>query len=65
MATQPNPAPDGVPPPDRIEPQSPPETPAPATPAETPPGQPPEIEPQGPDFDQPDHGIPELPPSPD
>lgn len=36
MATQPDPTPnpDGVPPPDIIDPQSPPETPAPATPQE-------------------------------
>ncbi|WP_176590953.1 hypothetical protein [Sphingobium sp. EM0848] len=62
MATQPDPAPDGVPQPDKIEPQSPPETPAPATPAETPAGEPPEIVPQNPDFDQPDSAPSELPP---
>ncbi len=61
MATHPDPAPDGVPPPDRIDPQSPPETPAPLTPHETPAGEPPEIVPNGPDFDQPDSAPPELP----
>ncbi|AMK23720.1 MULTISPECIES: hypothetical protein [unclassified Sphingobium] len=62
MATQPDPAPDGIPPPDIIEPQSPPETPAPTTPEETPAGEPPEIIPEGPDFDQPDRAPPEIPP---
>ncbi|WP_150291789.1 hypothetical protein [Sphingobium estronivorans] len=62
MATQPAPTPDGVPPPDIIEPQSPPETPAPATPEETPANEPPEIVPARPDFDQPDRAPPELPP---
>ncbi|KXU30770.1 hypothetical protein A0J57_02865 [Sphingobium sp. 22B] len=62
MATHPDPAPDGVPSPDRIDPQSPPETPAPLTPDETPAGEPPEIVPNGPDFDQPDSAPPELPP---
>ena len=54
MATQPDPAPDTLPPPDRIEPQSPPETPPPATPDETPINEPPEIIPGEPDYDQPD-----------
>lgn len=62
MATQPDPAPIGVPQPDTIEPQSPPETPPPSTPDETPGREPPEIVPNRPDFDQPDRGVPELPP---
>lgn len=62
MATQPDPAPIGVPPPDTIQPQSPPEAPPPTTPDETPGGEPPGFVPQRPDYDQPDRSIPELPP---
>ncbi len=47
MATQPEPKPD------RINPQSPPETPAQPAPAESPPYSPGEAEPVAPDFDQP------------
>ena len=61
MATQPDTAPDGVPPPDRINPQSPDEMPAPDRPAETPMTEPDEITPVGPDYDQPDSAPTELP----
>ena len=49
MATQPD-----APKPDRIEPQSPPETPATPSPAENPAGQPDEISPPQPDTISPD-----------
>lgn len=59
MASQP-----AVPAPDRIEPQSPPETPATPTPAEDPAGQPDEISPPQPDTISP--GAPmETPMPPD
>lgn len=47
MATQPDPKPN------RIDPQSPPETPAQPLPTESPPEFPGEAEPMEPDFDQP------------
>ncbi|PHQ62872.1 MAG: hypothetical protein COC10_09155 [Sphingobium sp.] len=65
MATRPDTAPDGVPLPDRIDPQSPDETPAPSIPQEAPMRQPDEISPVGPDYDQPDRTPEELPPPPD
>ncbi|WP_311269649.1 hypothetical protein [Sphingobium sp. WCS2017Hpa-17] len=65
MATRPDHDPDGIPAPDRIEPQSPDEMPPPTTPAETPMTQPDEISPVGPDYDQPDSAPTELPPPPD
>ncbi|MDZ3831362.1 MAG: hypothetical protein U0S50_06040 [Sphingopyxis sp.] len=51
--------------PDRIEPQSPPETPARPSPQEDPAGQPIEIpgRPGGGDIDEPGRGPSELPPS--
>jgi hypothetical protein len=62
MATQP-----AVPPPDIIEPQSPPETPPLEHPEETPFQEPLEIPPDGPspDIDEPGRGPDELPPPPD
>ncbi|MFN4114064.1 MAG: hypothetical protein ACK4GD_09000 [Sphingomonadaceae bacterium] len=57
MATQP--------PPDTIEPISPPETPAFPTPDETPERLPGEIQPPGPDIDNPGRGPDETPPPPD
>ena len=65
MATQPDPTPAAVPPPDRIQPQSPDEMPAPERPAETPMTEPDEITPVSPDYDQPDRAPTELPPPPD
>lgn len=62
MATQPDPNPDGLPPPDIIEPQSPDEMPAPATPVELPITEPNEIVPVGPDYDQPSRAPAEFPP---
>lgn len=60
MASQPD-----MPAPDRIDPQSPPETPASPSPVEMPVQQPSEITPVGPDHDTPDVGLPETPPPPD
>lgn len=60
MATQPE-----IPQPDRITPQSPPETPVETPPEENPVRQPPEIQPNAPDFDRPEPGLPETPPPPD
>lgn len=60
MATQPKP-----PPPDKIEPQSPPETPPAPSPAETPFQEPPEFVPNQPDVDFPDRSVPEIPSAPD
>lgn len=62
MATHPDPHPDGVPPPDIIQPQSPDEMPPPATPDETPMTEPDEVTPIGPDYDQPDSTPTEIPP---
>ncbi len=64
MATRPDTGPDGVPPPDRIMPQSPDEMPTPDQPVETPMTKPDEITPVGPDYDQPDQAPSELPPPP-
>lgn len=58
MASQPD-----APKPDRIEPQSPPETPATPTPQEDPAGQPDEISPPQPDIIEP--GTPVEAPPPD
>ncbi|PZU60549.1 MAG: hypothetical protein DI547_02765 [Sphingobium sp.] len=62
MATQPE-----IPPPDTIEPQSPPEAPPFAPPDEAPYREPPEIPPDGPvpDIDEPGRGPAETPPPPD
>jgi hypothetical protein len=60
MATQPE-----SPPPDTIEPQSPPETPGEPAPSEAPFQEPPEVTPTQPDVDFPDRGMPETPPPPD
>jgi len=58
MATQPD-----ISPPDRIDPQSPPESPTRETPYEAPsPDQVPEVSPTTPDQDQPDRGVPEIQP---
>ena len=65
MATRPDPAPDGIPAPDIIEPQSPDETPPLDFPEESPVRQPDEVDPVSPDYDQPDRGPVELPPPPD
>src|SRR3546814_20027931 len=60
MATQPE-----IPPPDRIDPQSPPETPPDSPTSEDPFRQPPDIVPDQPDYDKPDRGPIETPPPPD
>ncbi|HEX7752170.1 MAG TPA: hypothetical protein VF440_07175 [Novosphingobium sp.] len=46
-------------PPNRIDPQSPPEVP-PAPPPADDPFEPPEVEPPQPNIDDPDHGLPEI-----
>jgi len=60
MATQPE-----IPPPDTIEPQSPPEMPPLERPTEEPMPELPEIVPEEPDQDIPDRSVPEMPPPPD
>jgi len=60
MATQPE-----IPPPDTINPQSPPEAPPVDPPDETPYRELPEIVPEAPDVDEPGRGPDELPPPPD
>ena len=56
MATQPDITPD------KIDPQSPPETPVVTPPEETPFREPPEFDPPAPDEDVPDRELPETPP---
>lgn len=56
MASQPDPSPD------RIDPQSPAETPPLYDPAETPGTQAPDVPIPAPDFDQPDSAPQEIPP---
>ncbi len=65
MATRPDISPAEIPPPDTIEPQSPPEAPPIETPGEAPFHDPPGFVPPSPDHDQPDRGVPETPPPPD
>jgi len=60
MASQPE-----IPPPDTINPQSPPEAPPVDPPDETPYRELPEIVPEAPDVDEPGRGPDELPPPPD
>ncbi len=60
MASQPE-----IPPPDVIEPQSPPETPSPDPLPEQPYREPPEIVPDTPDIDEPGQGPDEVPEMPD
>lgn len=61
MATNPEELPIEVPPPDIIEPLSPPEAPPGGLPEETPWREPPGFVPPRPDHDVPDPGIPETP----
>jgi len=60
MATQPE-----MPPPDKIEPQSPDEAPSAPEPDEYPVTEPAEVEPTSPDRDNPSPGMPEILPPPD
>jgi len=55
----------GIPPPDKITPQSPPESPPDAPPSEAPIREPTEVEPIDPDRDVPAPDFPETPPPPD